>query len=71
MNKSEEDAERLIDFYLFLKRRYVYVLIENGNYDDAESILEKMIENDESADFAKDELDYIKKQIGESNNEKK
>lgn len=71
MNKSEEDAERLMDFYLFLKRRYVYVLIENGNYDDAESILEKMIENDESADFAKDELDYIKKQIGESNNGKK
>lgn len=62
MNKSEEDAERLIDFYLFLKRRYVYVLIEQGNYDDAENLLNKMIENEECTDYAKGELEYIKKQ---------
>lgn len=62
MNKSEEEAERLYDFYLFLKRRYVYVLIEQGGYDEAESILIKMIENEECVEFAKDELDYIKKQ---------
>ena len=67
MNKSEKDAERLIDFYLFFKRRYVYVLIENGNYDDAESILEKMIEHDECVEFAKDELDFVKKQKDKSN----
>ena len=65
MNKSEEEAERLYDFYLFLKRRYVYVLIEQGGYDEAESILKKMIENEECVEFAKDELDYIKKQRGE------
>ena len=65
MNKSEEEAERLYDFYLFLKRRYVYILIEQGGYDEAESILKKMIENEECVEFAKDELDYIKKQRGE------
>ena len=65
MNKSEEEAERLYDFYLFLKRRYVYVLIEQGGYDEAESILKKMIENEECVGFANDELDYIKKQRGE------
>lgn len=64
MNKSEE-AERLMDFYLFLKRRYVYVLIEYGNYDDAENILKQMIEREECLDFVKDELEYIKKQRGE------
>lgn len=66
MNKSEEEAERLMDFYLFLKRRYVYVLIESGNYDEAESILNKMIENEECVDFSKDELDYIKRQKEEA-----
>ena len=65
MNKSEEEAERLYDFYLFLKRRYVYVLIEQCGYDEAESILIKMIENEECVGFANDELDYIKKQRGE------
>lgn len=65
MNKSEEETDRLMDFYLFLKRRYVYVLIEQGNYDDAEPLLNQMIERGECVDFAKDELDYIKKQRGE------
>lgn len=64
MNKSEEESERLMDFYLFLKRRYVYVLIEQGNYDDAETILNQMIEREECPDFVKDELEYIKKQRG-------
>ena len=32
---------------------------------------ENLTDDDESADFAKDELDYIKKQKGESNNEKR
>lgn len=73
MNKSEEEAERLMDFYLFLKRRYVYVLIEQGNYDDAETLLNQMIEREECLDFVKDELEYIKKQKEEKepvNNEK-
>ena len=43
----------------------MYVLIEQGGYDEAESILKKMIENEECVEFAKDELDYIKKQRGE------
>jgi hypothetical protein len=46
MNKSEEEEERLMSLYLFLKRRYVYILIENGEYTDAESILNKMIEHE-------------------------
>lgn len=73
MNRSEEEAERLMDFYLFLKRRYVYVLIEQGNYDDAENLLNQMMEREECVDFVKDELEYIKKQRGEKepeNNEK-
>lgn len=65
MNKSEEESERLMDFYLFLKRRYVYALIEQGNYDDAETILNQMIEREECLDFVKDELEYIKRQKGE------
>ena len=65
MNKSEEEAERLMDLYFFLRRRYVYILIERGSYDEAESLLHKMIEREEDVDFAKDELEYIKKQRGE------
>ena len=65
MNMAEEGSDCLIDFYLFLKRRYVYVLIEQGCYDEAESILNKMIENEECVEFAKEELDYLKKQRGE------
>lgn len=62
MNKSEEEEERLMSLYLFLKRRYVYILIENGEYTDAESILNKMIEHEECVDFAKGELDFVKRQ---------
>ena len=56
MNKSEEEAERLMDLYFFLRRRYAYILIERGNYDEAESLLHKMIEREEDVYFAKDEL---------------
>lgn len=64
MNKDEEEAERLSDFYRFLTRRLAYAMIERKEYDEAETLLNQMIERGEDAEFAKDELDYIKRQRG-------
>lgn len=71
MNKDEEEYERLLDFYRFLTRRWAYIAIERKEYDEAETLLNQMIERGEDAEFAKEELDYIKRQRGEGleNNE--
>ena len=60
MNKSEEDSERLLPLYNFLRRRYVYVLIDRGELDEAEEMLNGMIADEQDLDFANGELEYIK-----------
>ena len=60
MRKSEEEAERLTPHYNFLRRRYTYVLIDRGELDDAEQMLNSMIADEEDVEFAQSELEYIK-----------
>lgn len=60
MKKSEEEAERLTPFYYFLRRRYVYVLIDRNEWDDAERMLNDMITDEQDVEFAKGELEYLK-----------
>jgi len=60
MNKSEEESERLLPLYYFLRRRYVYVLIDRGELDEAEEMLNGMIKDEQDVDFANSELEYIK-----------
>ena len=60
MNKSEEDTERLLPLYNFLRRRYVFVLIDHQEFDEAEEILNKMIEEEQDLEFAQGEMEYIK-----------
>lgn len=64
MNKNEEESERLLPLYHFLRRRYVYVLIDRKELGEAEEILNEMITNEQDVEFAKGELEYIKKLQG-------
>lgn len=69
MEKDEEEAERLMPLYNFLRRRFAYVLVDHCEFDDAEQMLNEMIENGQDVEFAKGELEYIKR-IQESEKEK-
>ena len=69
MEKDEEEAERLMPLYNFLRRRFAYVLVDHCEFDDAERMLNEMIENGQDVNFAKGELEYIKR-IQESEKEK-
>ena len=60
MNKSEEESERLMPLYNFLRRRYVYVLIDWGELDEAEEMLNEMVKNEQDVEFANGELEYIR-----------
>jgi dihydropteroate synthase len=60
MNKSEEEADRLLPLYNFLRRRYVYVLIDREELDEAEEMLNEMIKEEQDLEFANGELEYIK-----------
>ena len=59
MNKDEE-GERLLPLYNFLRRRYAYALIDRDELDEAEEMLNEMIANEQDLEFAKGELEYIK-----------
>lgn len=56
-----EGNERMIAHYHFLQRRRSYVLVEMGEYAKAESILKKLLDVEDSKDFALNELSYIQK----------
>jgi tetratricopeptide (TPR) repeat protein len=60
MNKSEEEVERLLPLYNFLRRRYVYALIDREELDEAEEMLNEMIKEEQDLEFANGELEYIK-----------
>ena len=73
MKKWGEDNESLSSFYNFLRRRYVFVLINRGEFYEAEEIINKMIVNEQDLEFAKGELEYIKtvKEKRKLNNQEK
>ncbi len=54
--------ETLLGFYQFLNRRYIYLLIEQSRFDEAEKLLKEMIKKEIDVEFAKGELEYISKQ---------
>ena len=55
-DKSPEKAE----YERFLTRRMAYMLIEYKAYNQAEQLLTAMLEDPQSADFARHELEYIR-----------
>lgn len=61
MQESEEEAEKLSDLYHLLKRRYTHVLINRKEWEEAQLFLNKMIENGEDIEFAKNKLEHIRK----------
>lgn len=61
MQESEEEAEKLSDLYHLLKRRYAHVLVNRREWEEARLFLTKMIENGEDIEFAKNELEHIRK----------
>lgn len=56
-----EGNERMIAHYHFLQRRRSYVLIDMGEYGKAESILKKLLDVEDSKEFALNELALIQK----------
>lgn len=54
-NRSEDD----IHLFYFLMRRKAYILVEMEQYEDAESILHKLLENDPDNTIVLHELAYI------------
>ncbi len=58
---DEERTEDDYDFYMFLLRRKAYCLIEFSQYDLAEKILNIILKNDPENDYAKGEIEYIKR----------
>lgn len=60
VEKPETDIT-LASFCGFLKRRKAYLLIGRGRYDDARSILNELLNDPDSTDFAMNELAYLQK----------
>ena len=60
MNKDEEEAEHLLPLYNFLRRRYIYAMIDRDELDEAEEMLNEMIKGEQDLEFANGELEYIK-----------
>lgn len=62
LNKKEEPEAHVLRFYCFVNRRMAYTLVNNGQWDEATTMLQQMIENGEDVEFAKAELAYIEEQ---------
>lgn len=54
---SADEAE----LYWFLWRRIAYLMIERKEYDEAEKLLNKLLKYPEIAEFASQELEYLKR----------
>lgn len=76
-NEEEDDEEEAFEpgeqqpartqlqaFVNFLKRRKAYLLINRGEYDEAERLLKQLLNDPDNSDFALNELAYIQKQKG-------
>ena len=49
------------ELYWFLGRRTAYMLIEKEEYDDAEEFLKILLKYQGTAEFARQELEYLNK----------
>jgi hypothetical protein len=54
-----ESLDRYAEYYQFLLRRGVYIYIEMGKLDSAETILKDMLDKKQDEDFVLEELAYI------------
>ena len=61
MSANEDEIERLMPMYQFFQRRLLYLLVEYQKWDDAEIQANYMIQNEMDVEFAKDELEHIRK----------
>ena len=61
LKEKEEMSSTEAELYWFLWRRSAYLLIEMKEYDDAETLLNKLLKYPETAEFATQELEYLKK----------
>lgn len=61
MDANEAEIERLMPMFQFFQRRYLYLLVEYKKWDEAEKQANFMIKNDIDVEFAKDELEYVRK----------
>ncbi len=61
-----EGNERMLAHYHFLQRRRSYVLIQMGEYGKAEALLKKLLEVEDSKDFALNELSVLQKRKREN-----
>ena len=61
-----EEHSTLSLFASFLKRRKAYVLIEKGEYNEARSILNELLNDPDSSDFAMNELAFLQKMTEKS-----
>ena len=60
-NEEDELPENIKDFINFLRRRRGYSFIDFNQLDQAEKIFTQMLDEEENADYAINELAYIKK----------
>ena len=73
-DSSDEDEENsestpkedpnLVVFKNFLRRRKAYVLVDLKMWDEAEKLLQELLQEPANADFALSELAYLQKQKG-------
>lgn len=61
ISDEEEPLAANVAFLNFLKRRKAYVYIDRQNYDAAEAMLKRMLDDPANSDFAISELAYIRK----------
>lgn len=61
MDANEAEIERLMPMFQFFQRRYLYLLVEYKKWDEAEKQANFMIKNDMDVDFAKGELEHIRR----------
>lgn len=57
--KLAQEKEKVEHFAAFVKRRKAYLLVSLGKYDEAETLLKKLLDDPENSDFALTELAYI------------
>ena len=60
-NEDDELPENIKDFINFLRRRRGYAFIDFNQLDKAEKIFTQMLDEEDNADYAINELAYIKK----------
>ena len=61
MDANESEIDRLMPMFQFFQRRYLYLLVEYRKWDEAEKQANFMVKNDIDVEFAKDELEYVRK----------